>query len=182
MQPHGPWTILKRHPIYQSGWLEVSRDDVLRPDGQPGSHDLVRLRRGVTVIALDDAGLVHLTEEFHYAVGRVTLEGVSGGRDDNEPPLACARRELREELGIEAAAWIDLGILDPITSVVESATQLFLARRLTFHDRQPEPTEQIRHVTLPLQEAVDLVMTGGITQAATCVAILKTERLLQASR
>lgn len=177
MKPHGPWKILKRNQVYQSPWTRVLRDDVLRPDGQPGTHDVVFLRQGVTVVGLDDREQVHLTEEFHYAVGRVTIEGVSGGRDGDEPALACARRELREELGIVAERWTDLGIMDPITSVVASPTQLFLAEGLSFVETSPEGTEQIRHVVFPLAEAVAMVMDGRITHAGTCVALLKTARL-----
>lgn len=178
MQPHGPWKILARTEIYKSPWLHLVRDDVLRPDGQPGTHDLARLRRGVTVVALDETDNVHLTEEFHYAVGRVTLEGVSGGREGEEPPLPCAQRELREELGIEAGDWTDLGVMDPITSVVDSPTQLYLARNLRFVDKAPEGTEQIRHVVLALAEALEMVMDGRITHAGTSVALLKSARLL----
>jgi ADP-ribose pyrophosphatase len=178
MQDHGPWKIVTRHEVYRSPWTQVFRDDVIRPDGRPGSHDVVFLREGVTAIAVDDAKQVHLTEEFHYAVGRVTLEGVSGGRDDGEPALDCARREMREELGIEAAEWSDLGLMDPITSVVASATRLYLARGLTFVAKAPEGTELIRHVTMPLEDAIERVMQGEITHAATCVALLKTGRLV----
>jgi ADP-ribose pyrophosphatase len=138
----------------------------------------VQLRQGVTVIAVDEQLTAHLTEEFHYAVGRVTLEGVSGGRDEGEEALPCAKRELREELGIEAAEWLDLGPLDPVTSIIAAPVRLFLARKLRFVEKEPEGTEQILHVTMPLKEAVERVMAGDITHAATCVAILKTARLL----
>ncbi|MFO0964776.1 MAG: NUDIX hydrolase [Gemmataceae bacterium] len=178
MRDHGPWKILQRHDVYQSPWTQIFRDDVLRPDGRRGSHDVVFLREGVTAVAVDDRMQVHLTEEFHYAVGRVTIEGVSGGRDRNEPPLDCAQREMREELGIEAEDWLHLGPMDPITSVVASVTHLYLARRLRFGDKTPEGTELIRHVVLPLAEALALVMDGRITHAATCVALLKTARIL----
>jgi len=151
---------------------------VLRPDGQPGTHDIVFLRQGVTVVAVDQERRVHLTEEFHYAVGRVTLEGVSGGREQDEPGLICAQRELREELGIIAAQWTDLGMMDPITSVVASPTHLFLAQDLSFVETAPEGTEQIRHVVMPLAEALDMVMDGRISHAGTCVALLKTARML----
>lgn len=178
MHHHGPWTILRRHDVYRSPWTQVFRDEVIRPDGKEGSHDLVFLRPGVTVIAVDDQGGVHLTEEFHYAVGRVTLEGVSGGRDEEEPPLACAQRELREELGIEAGEWLDLGPMDPVTSVVASPTRLYLARRLRFGPKAPEGTETIQPKPVPLAEAIQLVMNGDITHSATCVALLKIARIL----
>ena len=73
MKPHGPWTILASQPIYRDPWIAVRRDDVIRPDGQPGTHAVVDIKPGVAVLALDDAGFVYLTDEFHYGVGRHTL-------------------------------------------------------------------------------------------------------------
>jgi ADP-ribose pyrophosphatase len=173
MKAHGPWQIVSSHEVYRDPWIHVRKDDVIRPDGKPGIHSVISVRLGVTVIALDDDGFVHLTEEFHYSVGRVTLEGVSGGRDDGEEPLATARRELREELGIEADRWTDLGFVDPFTTNVYSPARLFLAESLRHGATSPEGTEQIRHVRVPLAEAVEMVMDSRITHAPTCVGILK---------
>src|SRR5205807_6953045 len=92
MQQHGPWQILRSHEIYRDGWLEVRKDDVIRPDGLPGTHGVVRLKPGVSVLALDDENRVYLTDEFHYGVGRHTIEVVSGGREPDEAPLEAARR------------------------------------------------------------------------------------------
>ncbi len=176
-QPHGPWTILSRREVYRDPWIEVTRDEVIRPDGDPGSHCIVWLKSGVSVLALDGEGYVHLTEEFHYAVGRVTLEVVSGGIDAGETAEIAARRELREELGITAHEFVDLGVCDPFTSVVVSPTRLFLARGLTFGETEREGTEQIHCRSMPLAEALQMVKNGRITHAPSCLAILKTHLL-----
>ena len=180
MRAHGPWTIVESHPVYSDPWIDVRKDDVIRPDGKPGTYSVVAVRRGVTVIALDEDNVLHLTEEFHYAVGRVTLEGVSGGTEHGEEPLQTARRELAEELGIEAERWTDLGLVDPITSSVDSPTRLFLAQTLRHGPSAPEGTELIRCVKVPMKEAVAMVLDSRITHAATCVAILKAYVLLTA--
>lgn len=181
-QRHGPWLIHARREVYRDPWIEVVRDEVTRPDGAPGTHCIVRLKAGVSVLALDDDGLVHLTREFHYGVGRETIEAVSGGIDEGEDPLDCARRELNEELGIEAREWTDLGLCDPFTSVVVSPTRLFLARGLTFGATAQEGTEQIGRVTVKLDDAVAMVFDGHITHAPSCLAILKTWHVLAGER
>jgi len=178
MQAHGPWHIVVSHEIYRDPWIHVQKDDVIRPDGLPGIHSVIRLRHGVTVVAVDEDGMAHLTEEFHYGVGRVTLEGVSGGIEDGETAPVTARRELREELGIVAAEWTDLGVVDPFTTNVVSPTRLYLARNLTFVEKSPEGTEHIQCVKLPLSEVLNCVLDGRITHSPTCVAVLKIARLL----
>jgi ADP-ribose pyrophosphatase len=174
MTPHGPWTILKSNAIYQDPWVAVRVDDVLRPDGKPGIHSVIRIKSGVNVVALDDERHVYLAAEFHYGVGRVTIEAVSGGIEDGETPAATARRELREELGIDAEMIHDLGMVDPFTANVISPTRLFLATSLRHVESRPEGTELIRRVRLPLAEAVAMVLDGRITHAPTCVNLLKT--------
>jgi 8-oxo-dGTP pyrophosphatase MutT (NUDIX family) len=157
----------------------VQHDEVLRPDGKPGTFTVVHIKPGVCVLPLADDGVVHLTEEFHYAVGQETLECVSGGRDEGESLEEAAQRELREELGIEADVWTDLGRLDPFTACLFSPTQLFLAQKLRFVRKQPEGTELIRPVAMPLGEAVRRVMACEITHAPSMTLILKVAHSLR---
>src|SRR3954469_13337887 len=109
MHDRGPWKVLESQSVYKDPWLELVRDEVIRPDGKPGSHTIVYIKPGVSVLALDADGTACLTREFHYGVGRVTLEVVSGGIDESESPEDAAKRELKEELGITAHEWTDLG-------------------------------------------------------------------------
>ena len=175
---HGPWQILSRGEVYRDPWITVTRDEVLRPDGAAGSHCIVRLKSGVSVLPIDERGLVYLTEEFHYAVGRETLEVVSGGIDEGEEAEIAARRELQEELGILASEWTDLGVCDPFTSVVVSPTRLFVAQGLSFGATALEGTEQIRCRKIPLAEAVQMVLDSQITHGPSCVLILKLLALM----
>ncbi len=182
MKEHGPWKIVQERQIYRDPWIDVRVDDVIRPDGRPGIHSVIQLKPGVSVLALDDERHVYLTEEFHYGVGRVTIETVSGGRDAGEDPQAAARRELQEEVGLEASEWTDLGMVDPFTANVVSPTQLFLAEGLRFVRDAPEGTEQIRRLRVPLETAAAMAWDGRITHSPSCVLILKAWCLRSAGK
>ena len=181
MTQHGPWTIRTSEEVYADPWLAVRCDQVTRPDGLPGTHSVVSIKPGVSVLACDAERNCYLTDEFHYAIGRNSLEVVSGGIDEGETALEAAKRELQEELGIIADEWIPLGSVDPFTSSLISPTSLFLARDLTLTDANPEGTEQIRLVKLSLADAVWKVIDSEITHAPSCVTILKAESLLNSS-
>ena len=173
MKPHGPWKIVSSNDVYQDPWIGVRRDKVIRPDGKNGSHCVVHMKPGVCVVALDEQDFVYLTDEFHYGIGRDSIEGVSGGIEPGETALGTARRELEEELGLRAERWTDLGSVDPFTTIVVSPTRLYMAEGLTEVDSCPEGTELIRRVKLPLSEAVAQVMKSRITHGPTCVLLLK---------
>ena len=173
MRDHGPWKIMKTEQMYSDPWIKLFRDQVQRPDGKPGTYATVHLKAGVCVVAMDNEGNLHLTKEFHYAVGRTTIEGVSGGIEEDESPSVAATRELAEELGISANRWTKLGTIDPFTAAVLSPVEIFLAEDLSFNQTNPEGTELIEHVIMPFDEAVQAVLNGVITHAPTCIAILR---------
>ena len=170
---HGPWTIKGTARKYKNPWIQVCEDQVMRPDGKEGSFTTVKMKPGISVLAMEADGSVYLTSEFRYAIGRESIEVVSGGVDVDESPLNAAKRELREELGIEAGEWIDLGIVDPFTSVIDSPANLFLAKRLEYTKVEQEGTEIIKTLKVKLDEAVQMVIASKITHGPSCVLILK---------
>lgn len=172
MRDHGPWKIKSSADRYRDDYVQLRLDQVVRPDGRDGQHVVVHMKPGVCVLALDDAGQVHLTREFHYGVGRESIEAVSGGIEPGEDPDQTACRELQEELGLSARHWQRLTTVDPFTTIVVSPTTLYLATGLAAVPDSPEGTEQIETVVLPLETAIAQVRTGQITHAPTCVALL----------
>jgi ADP-ribose pyrophosphatase len=89
------------------------------------------------------------------------------------------RRELKEELGIEAKEFIELGTVHHTTSVVNSATTLYLARNLSFGEEHPDGSENIKTVKLPLAEAVEMALNGELTHASTCTLVLRAQNRLK---
>jgi ADP-ribose pyrophosphatase len=178
-EKHGPWTIVKANEVYSDPWMAVRMDNVLRPDGSPGTYSTVRIKPGVCVIPVSSDGTCYLTKEFHYAVGRDTIEGISGGIEVDETAELAAARELQEEVGLIADKWISLGTVDPLTAALSSPTRLFLALELRFTDASPEGTECIERVEMPFEKALAMVIASEISHAPTCVAILKANLILQ---
>ena len=125
-----PFTLISTKKVYENRWISVREDRVVRPGGKEGIFGVVTMNHGVTVIAIDHDDNVITTDEFAYALEKNSFEVVSGGMDHDESPLECAKRELKEETGYEATEWIDLGYIDPFTSIIRSRNYIFLARDL----------------------------------------------------
>jgi 8-oxo-dGTP pyrophosphatase MutT (NUDIX family) len=177
----GAWTIKSSERIYADEFAEVWVDEVLKPDGGPGRRATMRMKPGVAVLACDGEGFAHLVRTFRYAVDKHSIEVVQGVCEEGEEAARGARRELREELGIEAGELTDLGLVDAVTSQVYSPARIFLARELSFGESNTESTERLEPFKVKLDEAVRMVMDGEITQGTTCVLILKAARLLGAA-
>ena len=174
----GPWVIKGRERKYQNPWIEVREDQVIKPDGKAGTFATVRMRPGVSVLAIDADESVYLTSEFRYAIERESIAVVSGAIDENENPLDAAKRELREEVRLEADEWVDLGVVDPFTSMINSPANLFLARSLSATATEREGTEIIQTIKVKLHEAVQMVMESKITHGPSCALILKVNNHL----
>ena len=175
----GPWTVTESRCLYRNPWITVREDKVVQPDGEDGVFGVVEMKPGVSVLPVDDAGNAYLVREYRYTLDRKTIEVVAGGIDDGETTREAAQRELREEAGIGAEEWLDLGVIDQLTEVVVSPNHLFLARRLTFAPSSPEGSEQIRVLKVPMDEAIRWVMEGEVTHAASATLILKAKHRLE---
>ena len=174
---NGPWKIEGSERVFKNDFLELVNDRVIQPDGKDGEYATVEMKPGVLVLALDDEENVYLTRQFRYALGAESLEAIAGGMDEGTA-LENARREAKEEMGIEADEWIDLGTAETDTSIVHSPAHFFVARKLKFSEPEREGTEQIETVKMKLTDALEKVMSGEITHGQTAILILKTNQYL----
>ncbi len=174
----GPWTVTESREVYRNPFITVREDQAVQENGEESRFGIVEMKPGVSVLPLDDDGHVHLIEVYRFTLDRTMTEAIAGGMDEGETPREAAERELREEAGITAEELIALGVVDQLTEVVSSPNHLFLARRLRFAPANPEGSERITPIKVPLDEAVCWVMEGTITQAASTTLILKAKHYL----
>lgn len=170
-----PFELLSTRQVYRNRWIQL-REDQIRADGHDMTYGVLDMKHGSTVLAVNDAREAFLVKEFKYAVGRVSIEAISGGLEENETPLDGAKRELKEEAGLTAREWIDLGVLDPFTTVINCRNYLFLALGVEHGETSPDRGEILELVTLPFAKVLDMVVKSEITHGASSVAVLKADR------
>ncbi len=173
-----PWRRHSRRTAYENAWIEVHHDEVTRPDGQPGIYGVVHFRsRAVGVVAIDDLDRVVLVGQFRYTLDRYSWEIPEGGVPFDEDPLEGARRELREETGIEAATWREIATFDLSNSITDETGSLYLATDLTEGAAAPDPTEDLRLRRVPFDEVMAMVDRGEIPDAMSQLALERVARL-----
>src|SRR5207249_2577703 len=80
---------------------------------------------------VDDDGRVVLLRQYRHAAGGYLWELPAGVLDaPDEPPRACAARELTEEAGVEADELTHLGTILTTPGFCDERIHLFLARGL----------------------------------------------------
>ncbi|HEY5257587.1 MAG TPA: NUDIX hydrolase [Candidatus Baltobacteraceae bacterium] len=158
--------------IYRNRWIGVEVHHIERPDGAPGEHLLV-VTPSACAVLVDDGGDLLFARQARFGAQADVVELVNGGAEPNESALDCAKRELREELGIVATRWEPLGSLLEIPSIVSQAVTLFLARDIEHVIDEPENVEQIELVRVPANEAIAAAASGKIDDAVTVAALLR---------
>jgi ADP-ribose pyrophosphatase len=174
----GPWIVTGTKIVYKNPWISVREDSVIRPDKKPGIFGVVDMIPGVTILPIDEKGNVYLTKEYHYGVGRITIEAISGGIKKQETRLNAAKRELEEETGLKAKKWTYLGIIDPFTTAVVCPNYIYLAQDLFQQKARPDGTEKIEIIKVPLEKTVRWLLEGKITHAGSVISILRAEKLI----
>jgi 8-oxo-dGTP pyrophosphatase MutT (NUDIX family) len=178
-----PWRRLSSRPIYENPWIRVREDQVIRPDGNPGIYGVVELQNwAIGVVALADDGDTFLVGQYRYTLDLYSWEIPEGGGAKHETPLAAAQRELREEAGITAARWTYLGEVHLSNSVSDETGCIFLAEDLTYGDAEPDGTEELRLWRLPFAEAVQMALTGEISDALAVIGLLRADYFLRSGR
>lgn len=173
-----PIQVTGTREVYRGRLVHLREDFVVLPQGTPAVYERVEIKHGASTLAMEDNGDVWLVKEWKYAVGRPSIEVVSGGIEVGEEPLAAARRELREEAGLVAREWMPLGFVDPFTTMLMCPNYLFLARGLENVGRELEEAEaHMELLRMPLEAAVGLVLNGEVTHATSCALILKAAAL-----
>jgi 8-oxo-dGTP pyrophosphatase MutT (NUDIX family) len=170
--PVGPWRRRTRLVAYENPWVTVWHDEVDRPDGSPGIYGVVRFaNHAVGIVVLDDEDRILLVGQHRYTLDAYSWEIPEGGVPAGEDPLDGARRELREETGVEATTWHELARLHLSNSISDEAATLYLATGVTHGVAEPEPTEEIEVRWVPFAEALAMTLDGRITDAMSVVAI-----------
>ena len=165
--------------IFDGVILNVKRDRVRLPNGHESVREVIRHVGAVCVVPVTEDGRVVVERQYRYPVDAVITEIPAGKLDKaGEDPLEGAKRELREETGLTADKWTDLGLFVPAAAYCAETIRMYLAEDLHQGAQQLDDDEFLDVFRLPLKDAVQMVMDGRVPDAKTQAALLKAARIL----
>jgi 8-oxo-dGTP pyrophosphatase MutT (NUDIX family) len=179
MTVRNPWQRRGSKLIYSNPWITVREDDVITPGGTPGIYGVIETRVAVGVIALTDDNQIYLVGQYRYPVDEYSWEIPEGGAEIGEEPILAAKRELREETGLEAEAWEQLGGEVHVSNCFSAEKGLlYVARKLREGPAEPDHTEELQVKKVPFAECLAMVDSGEIKDGLTIIAVLRMARIL----
>lgn len=164
--------------LFKGRIINLRQDTALLPNGNTATREVVEHPGGVCVAALTDNDELLFVRQWRYPYMEETLEIPAGKRDrQDEDPLECGKRELKEETGATAKNYIDLGPLYPTPGYINEVIYCYLATGITFGKQNPDEDEFLDVLRIPLQQAMQMVLSGEIKDAKTQIAVLKVKVL-----
>jgi 8-oxo-dGTP pyrophosphatase MutT (NUDIX family) len=169
-----PWQTLSIQEVYDNRWIKVTHREVLTPAGTPGIYGVVHFKNlAIGIVPIDDEGYTWLVGQYRYPLDQYTWEIPEGGCPQGTDPLETAKRELKEETGMQAEHWEQIIDFHTSNSVTDEYGISYLATGLSHGEAEPEETEELQVKKVPIEEAIGMVLRGEITDALSMMALMK---------
>ena len=170
----GGWKKLGTKTVYSNPWINLNEDQVLRPDGKPGTYSILEIPKPSVAIIPFDNDSIYLIENFRYPIDRFSLEIPQGASTDKEGDLlSVAKQELEEETGFHAEKWEKLNTFFTLPFISNDSITFFVASILTKGERHLEATETIKDAKkYSVKEILEKISRGEITQTTTVAGIM----------
>lgn len=164
--------------IFNGKIFQVKVNEVELPDGSLSSREIVEHSGGASIVAVDDNNYVYLVEQYRIAVDSTILEIPAGKIEEGEDYLLCAKRELSEELGIEANKWQLLSTFYPTPGYCSEEIKVYLARDLKIGEPDLDPGEFLRRKKIRLSQAKKLIQKQEICDSKTIIGLLLASQII----
>jgi ADP-ribose pyrophosphatase len=175
------WPVQDSTDLFRDEWVIALRADRIRRPDHPGEEPFRRLvlehPGAAVVLAMDDEQRVFCLRQYRHAARTRFVELPAGLCDvEGEDPLELARRELREEAGLEAEKWTDLASTYSSPGISSELMHFYLARDLTpvgRGDFVPEHEEaEMESLWVDFADLHAAVLDGRLRDAPVVQAVL----------
>jgi 8-oxo-dGTP pyrophosphatase MutT (NUDIX family) len=179
LKPHGaPWAVTSEVIVYDNPWITLTEYQTIAPTGRPALYGKVGFKnRAIGVVPLHADGTVTLVGQNRFPHANYSWEIPEGGALLDEDPLDGAKRELAEEVGLEAGDWRLILTMELSNSITDEFCHGYLALDLSPTATAPDETEDLAMVRVPFAQALDAAVSGHMPDSLTVALLLRVHHM-----
>jgi len=159
--------------IYHGRILDLAREVHSMPDNRESSFEIIHHPGGAAALPILEDGRLLLIRQFRPAIQDYIYEIPAGRLEIGETPASCVERELQEEIGYRPGHLESLGYVYSSVGFCNEQIHLFIATDLQQTQTAHEPDEFIEPLVVTLDDALEMISAGTITDAKTQIALLR---------
>jgi 8-oxo-dGTP pyrophosphatase MutT (NUDIX family) len=149
------------------------RVDQVSIDGKPPlPWEVIEHPGGVAIVPFDEDSNILMVRQYRHAVGVELLELPAGTLKKGEDPALTARRELQEEVGMDAANLELIGEFFLAPGYSSELMRVYWATGLMEATLPQDEDEVIAVERVPFAEAVQMALNGQIRDAKSVSGLL----------
>jgi ADP-ribose pyrophosphatase len=167
-----PFRTVSSQIVWDCPWFRVRQDEIILPDGQSGSYNVIEKPDAVWIVPVTTDGRVVMIRQFRYTVDDHCWEVPAGSVKPDQSLEEAAREELREEVGGEADTLSYVGRFYPANGICNEMGHIFLALDITMGEPRHEAAEVIDIHLKPVADVLHMARSGQITDGPTALALL----------
>lgn len=159
--------------VFSGRLLKVQRDHVTLPNGNDTTREYIRHPGAVAIVPVLDDGRVVLVKQCRYPLGTLLWEIPAGKLDhgEAEDPDECAKRELSEETGYDAAHWQCLVSIATTPGFSDEIIHLYKAWGLQEYAQHTDEDEFIGVQAFSPEQLKRMIAEGELYDAKTLCAL-----------
>ncbi len=163
---------------YTGTRVNVRQEVILLDDGTESVRDVIYHPNSVVIVPIDEGQNIVMVRQFRKAADLVLLELPAGVIDDDDSILEAARRELREETGLDAVKLVLLGEFFADPGTLTEKLYAYYATDLYSSPLPPDEDERISLERIPYTRLMEMVDAGEVIDGKTLASLLLVRKHL----
>jgi ADP-ribose pyrophosphatase len=173
MKKHEAWKTLRRRLLLdRKPWLSVYEDDLALPDGEVVEGYIhIQTPGYAMIVPVNERAEIGLIRSYKRGVDGTDMQPPAGMLEEDDP-LETAKRELLEETGCEAQAWVTLGSVVLHGNYGGGRAHFFLAtgcQQIQTPDSGDLEEQEV--IWLPVKKVYALFQQGNFQQMGATAAL-----------
>ena len=151
--------------------FSVEEVQISLPTGKSKNYDRINHRDSVTILPVDEEGNIWFVRQYRIGSEKELLELPAGVMEYGEDPLSSAQREIREEIGMAAKSWRQIGSIYLAPGYCTEINTIFLAQDLYTAPLDMDEDEFLTIEHISMNEVAAMLQNCDLLDSKTLAAL-----------